>query len=1038
MSTPERSILDLMRAEGRPAPRILLRALEGDAEVGARHGKLRYELIDKIAQGGVGVVWRARDVDLGRHAAIKVLREAHRGSADTIERFVEEAQIGGQLQHPGIVPVYGLGVLEDYRPYFAMKLVKGQTLAELLKDRDDPAKDRRKLLSYFEHICHTVAYAHARGVIHRDLKPRNIMIGSFDEVQVVDWGFAKVLAQGGVADERRAKGAPDPTVIATVRTESDESDSVAGSVMGTAGYMPPEQALGMLDELDERSDVFALGAVLCEILTGSPPYSPERGSLYEQAANAKLEHANEALDACGADDELIELAKRCIAPLRGDRPRSAQTVARSVTEYLTSVEERAHRAELAAIAARAKAAETRERAERARLAGLEARRARFQTVAIAAALLLLVAGSGATYFWMRHDRVARERSSMASIDEALQEARFHEGRAEWVEAIAAAQRSHDLARAADAGTATRDRVQGLVVRYEDAKRRAGEDRAMAERLELLRSRWSNGDNHKQTDADFADAFREYGYDVYEGEPEMIGARLKRRRIAAELAAALDEWSLLRRAARKLKGTDWNHLLDIARAADPDELRNKVRDATATRDYQALRALSKEPDLPAKTMLLLGHGTTVAGDPPQGMRVLRQAVLRYPRDPWVHARLAYSSDMLKDRKASVRNYTAAVALRPTSAQMNLQLGDALVLDHQSTNAIPMYRRAIEFGPHIVRAYVGLSLALYDQKDYGGTIEACEGAIENAPPDPLPHYLKATALRQQRKFDEAEASFKKALELGPDYAMIHREMGSMYLQLRRYKDAAGSYEKAVEIKPSDFNAWFQLGSARQSFLALDEALEAFHRARALQPDDAVVNLWIARMHWLKHEWAKALPWLERAHRLGTGTGRWTYPTARFIEQAKVWQHIEPRLPALLNGEEKPRDAEEMQHIAELCYESKKYGASLRFWRELFDKHPKFEVLTARYNAICTAALAGAPGRSKDKVEDLPTARALAHVWLERNLQELRAQPKARLTQRLNHWKYDSDLKFVREQLSQMPESERRDWQRFWAQVDALLAE
>ncbi len=163
-----------------------------------------------------------------------------------VRRFVEEAQIGGQLQHPGIVPIYELGTFADLRPFFAMKLVKGHTLAQSLEARDGPDDDRPRFLSIFESIAQTIAYAHARGVIHRDLKPSNVMVGSFGEVQVMDWGLAKVLPRGGVVDDAQAgKLDRQETVIATDRSGSGEPGlSHAGSVMGTPSYMAPEQARG--------------------------------------------------------------------------------------------------------------------------------------------------------------------------------------------------------------------------------------------------------------------------------------------------------------------------------------------------------------------------------------------------------------------------------------------------------------------------------------------------------------------------------------------------------------------------------------------------------------------------------------------------------------------------------------------------------------------------------------------------------------------------------------------------------------------------
>ena len=170
--------------------------------------------------------------------------------------------------------MYELGTFPDRRPFFAMKLVKGRTLASLLQEQTSPAQDLPRFLSIFEQVCQTMAYAHARGVIHRDLKPSNVMVGSFGEVQVMDWGLAKVLPQGGIADEARGGPAAE-TVVNTVRSgpAGSGSESQAGSVLGTPAYMAPEQARGEVDRIDERADVFGLGAILCEILTGRPPYT---------------------------------------------------------------------------------------------------------------------------------------------------------------------------------------------------------------------------------------------------------------------------------------------------------------------------------------------------------------------------------------------------------------------------------------------------------------------------------------------------------------------------------------------------------------------------------------------------------------------------------------------------------------------------------------------------------------------------------------------------------------------------------------------
>ena len=290
----------------------------------------RYQLLGEIARGGMGAVIRGRDVDLGRDLAIKVQLESHRDDPEMLRRFVEEAQIGGQLQHPGIVPVYDLGSFADRRAFFAMKLVRGRTLSALLRERPDPSTDLPRFLGIFEQVCQTIAYAHARGVIHRDLKPSNVMVGAFGEVQVMDWGLAKVLKEGGAIDDEAASHHQDAGVVRTVRSGSDAADSRAGSVLGTPAYMPPEQARGELDRLDERADVFGLGAILCEILTGPPPFvGGTAAELRDRSARGDLSDAHSRLASCGAEAELLDLARSGLRPDPDERPRDARSRRRS-------------------------------------------------------------------------------------------------------------------------------------------------------------------------------------------------------------------------------------------------------------------------------------------------------------------------------------------------------------------------------------------------------------------------------------------------------------------------------------------------------------------------------------------------------------------------------------------------------------------------------------------------------------------------------------------------------------------------------------
>jgi serine/threonine protein kinase len=279
----------------------------------------RYELAEEIGRGGMGIVYRAHDRVLDRPVALKVLH-GRAQDAGAVPRLEREARILARLEHPGIVPVHDAGVLADGRRYYAMKLVRGKRLDEQVS-LATPLAER---LGIFQKVCESVAFAHAHGVLHRDLKPQNVMLGPFGEVLVVDWGLAKqhFTAEGAESAEE------EPVVLSSALSAPSavrSSETLAGQVLGTPGYMAPEQARGEVDLLDKRTDVYGLGGILYFLLTGqAPDGAPPRR--HERSLPRPLE----------------AICRKALAPARADRYADVPELAGDVAAFLAGLPVRAY------------------------------------------------------------------------------------------------------------------------------------------------------------------------------------------------------------------------------------------------------------------------------------------------------------------------------------------------------------------------------------------------------------------------------------------------------------------------------------------------------------------------------------------------------------------------------------------------------------------------------------------------------------------------------------------------------------------------
>ncbi|TWT45645.1 Serine/threonine-protein kinase PrkC [Phycisphaerae bacterium RAS1] len=298
-------------------------------------GGTRYRLMERIGEGGMGAVFLTEDTVLQRPVALKVLRDPA-FDADAVERMLREARVIARLEHPGIVPVHDLGRLPDGRTYYVMKLVRGRRLDECVAD-DMPRAERLRI---FGRICETAAFAHAHGVVHRDLKPQNIMVGPFGEVLVLDWGVAKLLRPSkGARDAEQGDSAAEADNVRIVGTEDREDaqppysgdeeatatrHTASGAVIGTPLYMSPEQARGEVDAVGPASDVYALGAILHFLLSGRPPNAKPSARAWSLPRRGGLR----------VPRPLEAICRKALAEQPQDRYQTATALARDVDCFL--------------------------------------------------------------------------------------------------------------------------------------------------------------------------------------------------------------------------------------------------------------------------------------------------------------------------------------------------------------------------------------------------------------------------------------------------------------------------------------------------------------------------------------------------------------------------------------------------------------------------------------------------------------------------------------------------------------------------------
>lgn len=844
----------------------------------------RYRFESEIARGGMGSVHRSHDNDLGRDLAVKVLLEGHEQQPEVVHRFIEEAQISGQLQHPGIAPVYELGKFANGRPFFSMKLVRGQTLAALLAERDDVEADRGRFVGIFEQICQTMAYAHSRGVIHRDLKPSNIMVGAFGEVQVMDWGVAKVMRPLEAAEELRESLDEVPEdAIRTSREfgegvmETWTGHTVAGSVMGTPPYMPPEQALGEVDRLDERSDVFGLGAILCEILTGKPPYTgSDRSKIFRRARRAELDRCYARLDQCAADEELVELARHCLQRERDDRPRDASELAERVTGYLESVEERLRSSEVERAAQHARAEEERKR--------------RRVTVALSGLIVLMLVSGGGIWAAFQQSIQQRRRIATTRVTKALGEARLQDGLAKAIDtssedglieqavklemALVDAKRAAQLANDGEVDAKLRDEARSLLrdlqSRVQQARQlaetQAAQD-ALVEELELIRLSQADGASDVQRTSNVFDiydlfdvgaaapryekAFRSAGFDIADEDVDSLTRKVRESRVRESLIAAFDNWvrsipevEAASDAASAIgdtasSGATRAKLLTIVNQSDSNAWRVELRAALTANDAARLKELAttqEAQDQLPELLVWLGAALREAGEVDLAIRVLRQAQRKHLGDFWLNFELGkclIGSGAIAEGLGFTR---AAVAKRPESPGALLGLANTLWGVQRFEEAVAIYQAAADMRPNDAYLRQCLGYAHGGQGRLEEAIVEYKRAIELDGSLADAHNNLGVSYKKLGQIPEAIAAYRRAISIDESYAVAHSNLANAYAAEGQLKEAVDEYQLAIKFDPNHVDAHYNLGVVYVRLGERDKALKQFSRAIELNPQDA----------------------------------------------------------------------------------------------------------------------------------------------------------------------------------------------------------
>jgi serine/threonine-protein kinase len=984
-------------------------------QVGERYTRSRLH-----ATGGIGRVWLARDSNLARDVALKELRPERAGNPAVSARFLLEAQITGQLEHPGIVPIYELGKHSpDEPPFYTMRFVRGRTLSEATRAYHERRRrgeaaplDLRALLGAFVGVCNVAAYAHSRGVLHRDLKPMNVVLGDYGEVVVLDWGLARLMDQPEGAD-----AAP-----LNVPAESDVQATVQGQVLGTPAYMAPEQAAGLLDQLGPATDVYGLGAILYEILTGRPPFSGPQTTEFLRRVIHEAPAAPRSLVAA-TPRALEAVCLQALAKKPADRYASVAALAHEIQCFLADEPVRAFAEPLSVRAGR----------------WVKKRR----TLVSSAAALLVTAVVGLTVGTLLLSQANRRTQQQRDrADENFRTAR----RA--VDDYLTKVSESKLLKSSLPGLQPlrKELLESALAYHEQFIHEHGDDPTLraeraASQLRVGKVLVLLGSLHKGLEH-LEEAIRSY--------QELLQAHPDDPSLEKGLADAYHSlgqahvYANTRQAVASFRqaATQWEKL---ARAAPED----------ADRQFEL-----------CKTYRALGFSLSIMNETSEGLQVngkaievLEGLVKAHPADPRYQGELAAAShdrgmvhqDILGQSKPAWGFFERArqideklVRTLPTDQRVQERLGKHYYCLGVVSGALGKMPESLAFKRRGVAVAEKLARENPGVLDYQARLAFCQCGLAHTlrflgqPVEALQTLEQARTVaeklvRDQPTLSDSLETLARILSM---QAVLHLGRGQFAEGLLCSRRALQTQEKALQVDATSPRSHFTLATLQTTNAGIELQGGLPVKAQEICMASVAGLEKLVRDNPGHPEYQQAL----RAARTQLASCR------RLVE-------VEQGLTAFLDGKAGPASAGERLEWASLCQLPGKrlHATAARLAADAFTAVPRLAndlQRQHRYQAACSAALAAA-GQAED-ARLLPDSvadklRLRAFRWLQADLAlyaklSERDDPKMKqaVGQRLAHWRANTDLASVRDRsgLDRLDTDERQQWQRLWQQVDAIL--